>query len=130
MKVLIYFAPLLYKESMVMHKMKTESLSNVLTCSDEAFILLCIIVYYSDYSDTTITEDFADKKFVLKTGWQEAGISLYNRLYQEVKMDRNENGEDFDINFRLFYNNKTKDIDVLKNKRKAKRNLPQAMNDL
>ena len=82
-----------------MHKMKTESLSNVLTCSDEAFILLCIIVYYSDYSDTTITEDFTDKKFVLKTGWQEAGISLYNRLYQEVKMDRNENGEDFDINF-------------------------------
>ena len=130
MKVLIYFAPLLYKESMVMHKMKTESLSNVLTYSDEAFILLCIIVYYSDYSDTTITEDFADKKFVLKTGWQEAGISLYNRLYQEVKMDRNENGKDFDINFQLFYNNKTKDIDVRKNKRKAKRKLLQAMNDL
>ena len=114
MKVLIYFAPLLYKELLVFQKFKTESLSNVLTCSDEVFILLCIIVYYCDYSDTTMREDYGDKKFVLKTGWQEHGIELYNRLYQDVKADRNEFGEDFDNEFQTFYTARTQDREIEK----------------
>ena len=130
MKVLIYFAPLLYKELLVFQKFKTELLSDVLTCSDEVFILLCIIVYYCDYSDTTIREDYGDKKFVLKTGWQEHGIELYNWLYQDVKADCNEFGEEFDNEFQTFYTARTQDTEIEKRRRKEKRNLPQAMNDL
>ena len=130
MKVLIYFAPVLYKESVVLQKLKKESVSDVLTCSDEAFILLCIIVYFCEYSDSTIKEEYAEEDFVRKTGWQEAGIDLYNRLYKDVQLDRLENGEEFNKNFRSFYDNEIEETGVVEKKRKEKRRLPQAMNDL
>lgn len=130
MKVLIYFAPVLYKESVVLQKLKKESVSDVLTCSDEAFILLCIIVYFCEYSDSTIKEEYAEEDFVRKTGWQEAGIDLYNRLYKDVQLDRLENGEEFNKNFRSFYDNEIEKTGVVEKKRKEKRRLPQAMNDL
>ena len=130
MKVLIYFAPVLYKESVVLQKLKKESVSDVLTCSDEAFILLCVIVYFCEYSNSTIKEEYAEEDFVRKTGWQEAGIDLYNRLYKDVQLDRLENGEEFNKNFRSFYDNEIEKTGVVEKKRKEKRRLPQAMNDL
>ena len=130
MKVLIYFAPVLYKESIVLQRLKTESVSDVLTCSDEAFILLCIIVYFCDDSDSTIKEEYAEEDFVRKTGWQESGIDLYNRLYKDVQLDCLENGEEFDKNFRKFYNKEIEATGIVEKKRKEKRRLPQAMNDL
>ena len=130
MKVLVYFAPVFYKESVMLQRLKNESLSDILTISDEAFILLCIVVYYCDYSNSTAQEDYEDKSFVLKTGWQEAGIDLYNQLYQDVQTDRNENGDEFDKEFRTFYQNTTSKTNSMKKKQKEKRRLPQAMNDL
>ena len=130
MKVLIYFAPVLYKELVVLQQLKTESVSDVLTCSDEAFILLCIIVYFCDDSDSTIKEEYAEEVFVCKTGWQEAGIDLYNRLYKDVQLDRLENGEEFDKNFRTFYDNEIEATGIVEKKQREKRRLPQAMNDL
>ena len=53
------------------------------------------------------------KKFVLKTGWQEHGIELYNRLYQDVKADRNEFGEEFDDEFQTFYTARTQEFNSI-----------------
>ena len=45
---------------------------------------------------------YKGKQFVLRSGWQEAGIDLFNQLYREVVEDRDENGALFEASFRLF----------------------------
>ena len=57
----------------------------ILTPSDEAFILLLIIVYFEDYSDKDYADSYARIHFVLRLGWKEAGIHLLDKLYQGVK---------------------------------------------
>ena len=45
------FVNLFYKERAVRERSMTEKLSEMLTTSDEAFVLLCIKVYFNDHTD-------------------------------------------------------------------------------
>ena len=65
----------------------------------------------------------------MQSGWQEAGIDLFNQLYREVVEDRDENGALFEASFCLFY---AKYIESNNNKKKQKPkvHLPTALNDL
>ena len=110
--------------------MKTEALSTILTPSDEAFILLLIIVYFEENADTEYNYKYQNKKFVLRSGWQEAGIDLWNTLYIQVKEDRIKQGERFDSKFRHYYDNNIRSENKSDGKGKKKVYLPQAMNDL
>ena len=110
--------------------MKTEALSTILTPSDEAFILLLIIVYFEENADTEYNYTYQNKKFVLRSGWQEAGIDLWNTLYIQVKEDRIKQGERFDSEFCHYYDNNIRSKNKSDGKRKKKVYLPQAMNDL
>ena len=87
-------------------------------------------MYCCHNSDSRIRKEYAGKEFALKTGWQKAGIDLYNRLYKDVQLDCNENGAEFDENFWTFYDNKTKALSKVGKKPKEKQNLPQAFNGL
>ena len=129
MKVLLEFITVFYKEKNIIQQAKTEDISELLTPSDEAFILLLIVVYFEEYADTTYTENYEGTSFIEKTGWQEAGIHLYNSLYMKVKTDCATNGKKFDKAFRLYYQTLTGNA-ISKNKQKEKRNLPIALNDL
>ena len=51
-------------------------------------------------------------------------------MYQDVKADRNEFGEEFDNEFQMFYTARTQDTEIEKRRRKEKQKLPQAMNNL
>ena len=72
---------------------------------------------------------YEGKQFVLRSGWQEAGIDLFNQLYCEVVEDRDENGALFEASFRLFFA-KYIESNNNKKKRKPKVHLPTALNDL
>ena len=129
MKVLLEFITVFYKEKNIIQQAKTENILELLTPSEEAFILLLIVVYFEDHADTTYAENYEGTSFIEKMGWQEAGIHLYNSLYMKVKTDRATNGKKFDRAFRLYYQTLTGNAES-KNKRKEKRNLPIALNDL
>ena len=47
-----------------MQQVKTENISSLLTPSDEAFILLLIVVYYEEYADTNYTRNYEGKAFL------------------------------------------------------------------
>ena len=111
-----------------MQRAKTEDISTLLTPSDEAFILLLIIVYYENHADTKL-ENFEKEDYVERTGWQEAGIHLYNSIYRQVKEDRVHNGRKFDFAFRKYYLSNS-DRNNVETKRKKKKNMPIALNDL
>ena len=130
MKVLYAFADVLYSTQVIRQKMKTEALSTILTPSDEAFILFLIIVYFEENADTEYNYKYQNKKFVLCSGWQEAGIDLWNTLYIQVKEDRIKQGERFDSEFRHYYEHNIRSANESDGKRKKKVYLPQAMNDL
>ena len=130
MKVLCAFADVLYSTQIIRQKMKTEALSTILTPSDEAFILLLIIVYFEENADTEYNYTYQNKKFVLRSGWQEAGIDLWNTLYIQVKEDRIKQGVHFDSKFCHYYDNNIRSKNESDGKRKKKVYLPPAMNDL
>ena len=98
-KFLYIFASVFYKESTFTNQVATEDLSSVLTPSDKAFLLLLIVVYYEETKDSEIVAKHPEKIFVTCSGWQQAGIDLYNELYVKVKEDRAIIGEAFDIYF-------------------------------
>ena len=129
MKILVEFSSAIYREAVIMQRIKTENISSLLTPSDEAFILLLIVVYYEEYADTNYAKDYEGKTFIETTGWQEAGIDLYNVLYRKVKDDRAVNGEQFDAAFRSYYDSLNDGLQ-LKKKYRGKRNIPVAFNDL
>ena len=121
---------MLYNYATIIERTKSEGLSTILTPSDEAFILLLIIVYFEESADTEYAESYEGKHFVLRSGWQEAGIHLWNNLYSKVKADRIENGKRFEIVFRQYYIDELSNATKLNEKRKKKLVLPPAMNDL
>ena len=45
------FVNLFYKEKTIQETLMSEKLSEILTTSDEAFVLLCIKVYFNNYTD-------------------------------------------------------------------------------
>ena len=128
-KLLFDFSVVFYRETTILERVKKEELAAILTPSDEAFLLLLLIVYYEDKTDTEYSAIYEGKQFVLRSGWQEAGIDLFNRLYREVIKDREENGVLFEESFCLFY---AEYIDGNNNKKKHKPKvpLPAALNDL
>ena len=128
MEVLFQFSYSLYSESEMLRRAKTEEILTLLTPSDEAFILLLIIVYFEDHANTEYTKIFKKSTFVLRSGWQEAGVHLFNELYMKVQEDRLKNGEQFDADFRYQYSTSA-NVNGSK-KQKEKRNLPIALNDL
>ena len=93
------FVEIFYKNTTILELAKSEVLSTMLTPSDEAFILLLIIVYFKDNADTEYTECCVGISFVLRSGWQEAAIHLWNTLYQRIEKDWIEYGECFDMEF-------------------------------
>ena len=93
MKVLFQFSNSLYNESELLRRAKTEDFSKLLTPSDEAFILLLIIVYFEEHANTEYSKVFKKSTFVLRSGWQEAGVHLFNELYMKVQEDCLKNGE-------------------------------------
>ena len=99
MEVLFEFSYSLYSESEMLRRAKTEDFSKLLTPSDEAFILLLIIVYFEEHANTEYTKIFEKSTFVLRSGWQEAGVHLFNELYMKVQDDPLKNGEKFDADF-------------------------------
>ena len=130
MKVLCAFADVLYSTQIIRQKMKSEALSTILTPSDEAFILLLIIVYFEENADTEYNYTYQNKKFVLRSGWQEVGIDLWNTLYVQVKEDWIQHGTRFDSKFCQYYDNTIKYENKSNGKRKKKIYFPPAMNDL
>ena len=129
-KFLYLFASVFYKESTFTDRVATEDLSSVLTPSDKAFLLLLIVVYYEQTTDSEIVAKHPEKIFVTRSGWQQAGIDLYNELYVKDKEDRAINGEAFNIHFCKMINESIDRIGAPKLKRKPKNILPRAMNDL
>ena len=129
MDTLFQFSVVIYNKTAILQRAKTENISTLLTPSDEAFILLLIIVYFEKHADTQFAETFRKEVYVERTGWQEEGIHLYNDLYREVKEDRVQNSELFDIEFRKYYLSKSEKENV-EVKRKRKKNMPIALNDL
>ena len=97
------FADVFYKDTTILERSKLKELSTILTPSDGAFFLLLIIVYFEDNADTDYAESYKGIHFVLRSGWQEAEIHLWNILYQRVQEDQIEHGECFDIEFWHYY---------------------------
>ena len=81
------FTHAFYKELGLIQKVKTEMISKILTLSDEAFMLLCIRVYYGNDTDLFLEEDDEMKRYVIKLDWQEASILVYNNVYHRVVAD-------------------------------------------
>ena len=73
------------------------------TPSGEASIFLLVIIYFEDNVDTEYVECYAGIILLLRLGWQEAVIHLWNKLYQKVKKNQIEHGECFDMGFWLYY---------------------------
>ena len=51
MDCLFYFMNAFYKESDIKHLMRSKMISDILTPSDEAFLLLCIMVYFKEFTN-------------------------------------------------------------------------------
>ena len=51
MECLYYFMNAFYKESDIKHLMRSKMISDILTPSDEAFLLLCIMVYFKEFTN-------------------------------------------------------------------------------
>ena len=58
MECLYFFVNAFYREVDVVHLMQNKLISEILTPTDEAFLLLCIMVYYKDY--TNCKKDIGD----------------------------------------------------------------------
>ena len=71
-------------------------ISMILTPLDEAFMLLCIRVYYGNNTDLVLEEGDEINHYVLKSAWQKAGILMYNIFYHRVVADRANNKNQFD----------------------------------
>ena len=88
-------------------------------------------MYYEQTTDSNYVAKHPEKIFVTRSGWQQAGIDLYNELYVKVKEDRAINGKVFNIHFRKMINESIDRIGAPSSfKRKPKNILPCAMNDL
>ena len=79
--------------------MKNKSISDLLTPSDEAFLLLCAKVYFENHCDIQYNGNPNNNKYIIRSGWQDEGISLYNHLYKRVTDDREANNVEFDARF-------------------------------
>lgn len=90
------FAHVLYKRKHIENTLKNNSLSDLLTPSDEAFLLLCAKVYYENDCDIQYNGNENNNKYIIRSGWQDEGISLYNYLYKRVTDDREQNNVTFD----------------------------------
>ena len=64
--------------------MKTEMISRILTSLDEAFMLLYIRVHYGNNTNFVLEEGDEIKCYLLKSGWQEAGILMHNTFYHRI----------------------------------------------
>ena len=60
MECLYFFVNAFYREVDVSHLMQNKLISEILTPTDEAFLLLCIMVYYKDY--TNCKKDIGDRE--------------------------------------------------------------------
>ena len=60
MECLYFFVNAFYREVDVVHLMQNKLISEILTPTDEAFLLLCIMVYYKDY--TNCKKDIGDRE--------------------------------------------------------------------
>ena len=128
-KLLFDFSVVFYRETIILEQVKKEELAAILTPSDKAFLLLLLVVYYEDKTDTEYSAVYEGKQFVLQSGWQEAGIDLFNQLYCEVIKDREANRELLEESFDLFYTDYVEGNNS-KKKHKPKVNLPTALYDL
>ena len=59
MDFLYFFVNTFYREVNVAHLMQNKLISEILTPTDEAFLLLCIMVYFKD--DTNCKNDIGDQ---------------------------------------------------------------------
>ena len=60
MECLYFFVNAFYREVDVVHLMQNKVISEILTPTDEAFLLLCIMVYFRDY--TNCKNDIGDRE--------------------------------------------------------------------
>ena len=51
MESLYYFVHAFYKESDIKHLIRNRMISDILTPTDEAFLLLCIMVYFKEFTN-------------------------------------------------------------------------------
>ena len=82
--ILFNFSSSIYSKSEILRRAKSEVISTLLTPSDEAFILLLIIVYFEEHANTEFTKLYGKTKFVLRSGWQEAGVHLFTRKVNNI----------------------------------------------
>ena len=59
MECLNFFVNAFYKEVYIVHLMQNKLISEILTPTDEAFLLLCIMVYFKDH--TNCKDDIGDR---------------------------------------------------------------------
>ena len=60
MECLYHFVHVFFREADIKHLLQSKMISAILTPSDEAFILLCIMVYFKEY--TNCQNDIGDKE--------------------------------------------------------------------
>ena len=59
MECLYFFVNAFYREVDIVHLMQNQLISEILTPTDEAFLLLCIMVYFKDH--TNCKDDIGDQ---------------------------------------------------------------------
>ena len=99
---LFAFIHAFYKELAMIQEMKTEMISRILTLSDKLFMLLCIKVYFGNNTDLIIEQGDDVKRYVIKTGWQELGITMYNVLHNTVFINYQQYNNQFNEAFYTF----------------------------
>ena len=108
----------------------TKKLSEMLTTSDEAFILLCIKVYFNDHTDLENEMYSANDVHVTKNGWRKEGIDLYNNIYATVAEDRKKNNAVVDKKFAEHMKEMIEDDESRDTPKLKLRIIPTAYNDL
>ena len=61
----------------------------ILTLLEEALMLLCIKVYFGNNTDFVVKQGDDVKRYVIKTGWQEANSIMYNNFFTELLLIAN-----------------------------------------
>ena len=126
---LFTFTNIFFRDIVLEARLKLEHISDILTPSDEAFLLLCIKIYFNAFTDLQIEGFDPLFTYVSKVGWTAEAIDLYNILYHRVVANRITWDQQFGITFQDHVA-KTIDKRPKKRRRTAEKLIPVACNDL
>ena len=96
---ILSFTKIFYRDIVLEERLKLEHISEILTPLDEAFLLLCIKIYFNAHTDLQIESYDPLFKYVSKVGWTVEAIKLYNTLYHGVVRNREIWDEEFGVTF-------------------------------